>query len=75
MNKQIVDQFGNIVKGLLKSDDGSIVVNNISEYERYKLEKNNYDDINKMKEEMIQLKKIIQTLLEKNNGNSSDNIE
>ena len=75
MNKQIVDQFGNIVKGLLKSDDGSIVVNNISEYERYKLEKNNYDDINKMKEEMIQLKKIIKTLLEKNNGNSSDNIE
>lgn len=63
--KQILDKNGNIISGLFRNDDGSIVANDITTYKKNKLQ---HDKFTSLTNEVNLLKEQMKNILEKLNG-------
>lgn len=65
---KVKDNNGNVIHGLSRTDGGGISVNNSAEYAKYMNEKQSALKIIKLQEEIEELKNMVKTLIEKNNG-------
>lgn len=66
--KKILDENGKEIPGIFKDRLGSIVINDDRAYKKYLAELNKVDEIRNLKEEILQLKKQMKTVLEHMNG-------
>lgn len=60
---RLKDENGNVVHGMHKNNHGSIVVERTNEYDRYLLEKQQAETINKLTNEVEELKSLVRSLL------------
>lgn len=60
---RLKDENGNVVQGMHKTNHGSIVVERTNEYDRYLLEKQQAETINKLTNEVEELKSLVRSLL------------
>lgn len=66
---EIVDKNGNIIKGLVKNNNGSLVVNDITEYNKYIYQKKISDKLIELDNRISVVETLISKLIEKCNGN------
>jgi hypothetical protein len=64
----VKDSNGNILSGITKDSLGSLVVKNDSEYRKYLHSKEQTEKLNKMCEEINQLKELISELINRQKG-------
>lgn len=65
MMKQVADSSGNVVEGIYRSSDGSLVLNNNNAYQKNKLQ---HDKFTSLTNEVNLLKEQMTKILEKLNG-------
>lgn len=69
--KRVKDESGNIIPGLLKDEKGALVVSDVSEYNKYKKQKefmqSQSSKIDSLGKEVEELKRLIKQLLNSNN--------
>lgn len=65
MTKQVADKNGNVINGLFRNADNSLSLNNITEYQKSKLQHDNFASLS---DEINLLKMQIKIILEKLNG-------
>ena len=68
MRLQVKDQQGNVVRGLYRSPNGVLIVDDSAEFNKYNREKQSAAEINQLRSEVDQLKQLVATLLRDHNG-------
>lgn len=63
--KQVVNEYGQSITGLFRTDDGALIVKNETSLEKSRLQHNTFSSLNK---EIDQLKGLVKHILERLDG-------
>jgi hypothetical protein len=64
----VKDNTGSVLKGLYRGHNGALVVHDPEEFNKYNREKSSKEEINRLSNEVQQLKELVTSLLREKNG-------